>query len=210
MRAYGALHWRLAGRVGVTRTRGGFPRIALLGVCALTYPAGSGACSAQESIHVLDAARIRSERPASEAVLTLKVSSKKQQVSCDVLVVGASTGGVAAALAVARDKHSVCLTEETSWIGGQMTAQGVSAFDGNRYIETTGATASFQQLRHWERSPSRFRWAPLFPSSSITFWPPRRISEQPILRTALIACTRSSGRSARHQEHWHPLPYNTA
>ena len=43
----------------------------------------------------------------------------------DVLIIGGSLGGVAAALAVARWGHTVILTEETNWLGGQLTAQGV-------------------------------------------------------------------------------------
>jgi hypothetical protein len=114
----------------------------------LTWPARSRAQSIGQPVHVLDVQRVRADQPARAAILTLTIPRKTQQVFCDVLVVGASTGGVAAALAVARENHSVCMTEETNWVGGQMTAQGVSAFDGNAYIETTGATASFEELRH--------------------------------------------------------------
>lgn len=68
---------------------------------------------------------------------------------------GASVGGVAAALAAAQGNHRVCLTEETYWIGGQMTSQGVAALDENPYIETTGGTASYQRarddIRHYYR-----------------------------------------------------------
>lgn len=45
--------------------------------------------------------------------------------SCDVLVVGGGLGGVAAALAATRRGFKVLLTEETDWIGGQLTAQAV-------------------------------------------------------------------------------------
>ncbi|SPE42020.1 conserved hypothetical protein [Candidatus Sulfopaludibacter sp. SbA3] len=54
---------------------------------------------------------------------------------------------MAAALAGARAGLRVCLTEVTAWLGGQMTSQGVSALDENRYIETSGATRSYQELR---------------------------------------------------------------
>jgi FAD dependent oxidoreductase len=50
---------------------------------------------------------------------------------CDVLVVGGGLGGVAAATAAADRGVDTCLTEETSWLGGQLSAQGVSAPDGN-------------------------------------------------------------------------------
>ena len=69
------------------------------------------------------------------------------EVECEVLVAGGGMGGVAAALAAARAGRSVLLTEETDWLGGQMTAQGVSALDEHRYIETFGGTASYLALR---------------------------------------------------------------
>jgi hypothetical protein len=56
-------------------------------------------------------------------------------------------GGCAAALAACRAGRNVVLTEETDWLGGQMTSQGVSALDEHRYIETFGGTESYQELR---------------------------------------------------------------
>ena len=40
------------------------------------------------------------------------------------------------------------LLEETDWLGGQMTAQGVSALDEHEYIESFGGTASYYSLRN--------------------------------------------------------------
>ncbi len=120
-------------------------------VVGLRVPLARAASSGGQ-VQVLDVMRVSAERPASAAILTLTLPSTPRQIACDVLVAGASTGGLAAALAAAAGRHSVCLTEETDWIGGQMTAQGVSAFDGNRYIETTGPTASFAELRQRIRS----------------------------------------------------------
>src|SRR5438876_2825634 len=70
-----------------------------------------------------------------------------RELECEVLVAGGGMGGVAAALAAARAGRSVLLTEETDWLGGQMTAQGVSALDEHRFIETFGGTASYLALR---------------------------------------------------------------
>ncbi len=70
-----------------------------------------------------------------------------REVECEVLVVGGGTGGVAAALAAARRGRRVCLVEETDWLGGQLTAQGVSALDEHDLIERFGGTASYDALR---------------------------------------------------------------
>lgn len=70
-----------------------------------------------------------------------------RETECEVLVAGGGMGGVAAALAAARAGRSVVLAEETGWLGGQMTAQGVSALDEHRFIESFGGTASYIALR---------------------------------------------------------------
>jgi NADPH-dependent 2,4-dienoyl-CoA reductase/sulfur reductase-like enzyme len=41
----------------------------------------------------------------------------------DILIVGGGTGGAAAAMMACALGHSVILTEETDWIGGQLTSQ---------------------------------------------------------------------------------------
>jgi hypothetical protein len=67
-------------------------------------------------------------------------------MKADVLVVGGGTGGCAAALAAARNDLRVILTEETDWIGGQLTAQAVPP-DEHRWIETHGATRAYRDFR---------------------------------------------------------------
>ena len=47
----------------------------------------------------------------------------------DVIVAGAGTGGIGAAIQAARLGVSVLLVEETDWVGGQMLAAGVTAMD---------------------------------------------------------------------------------
>lgn len=68
-------------------------------------------------------------------------------LTADVLVVGGGVGGVAAALAALQLGRTVILTEETDWLGGQLTAQAVPP-DENPWIETTGCTASYRQFRN--------------------------------------------------------------
>jgi hypothetical protein len=64
----------------------------------------------------------------------------------DVLVIGGGTGGCAAALAAARNGWRVILTEETDWIGGQLTAQAVPP-DEHPWIEAFGATRAYREFR---------------------------------------------------------------
>ncbi len=51
----------------------------------------------------------------------------------DVVVVGAGTGGIGAAIQAARLGVRVALVEETDWVGGQATAAGVSTMDGPQH-----------------------------------------------------------------------------
>jgi hypothetical protein len=119
-----------------------------------------------QPVRVVDVMRISADQPPEAGVVTLTAPPLGPGVSCDVLVVGGGTGGVAAALAAAAGGHSVCLTEETNWVGGQLTAQGVAALDENKDTESGGATASYLKLRdtirayyqqHYKLSPAAAR-----------------------------------------------------
>ena len=72
---------------------------------------------------------------------------KKTIYKCDIAIIGGSMGGVAAALAALERGYNVILTETTDWLGGQMTSQGVSAFDEHPPIETLGCTERYSELR---------------------------------------------------------------
>src|SRR5579884_3296551 len=69
-----------------------------------------------------------------------------EEMHADVVIVGGGTGGCAAALAVARAGRRVILTEETDWIGGQLTAQAVPP-DEHPWIESFGATRLYRRFR---------------------------------------------------------------
>lgn len=69
------------------------------------------------------------------------------EIGCDILVVGGTLGGCAAALAAGEMGARVCLVERTHWLGGQLTVQGVCTPDENQWIETTGCTARYAALR---------------------------------------------------------------
>ena len=61
----------------------------------------------------------------------LGVSCEKTSMETDVLVIGGGSSGVAAALSSAREGAETTLLEEGPWLGGMLTAAGVSAVDGN-------------------------------------------------------------------------------
>lgn len=72
---------------------------------------------------------------------------KRKELSADVVIAGAGIGGFAAAMAALRNGHTVILTEETDWIGGQFTQQGLSCPDEHPWIETHGATQLYRDFR---------------------------------------------------------------
>lgn len=70
---------------------------------------------------------------------------------CDILIAGGSFGGCAAALSAAKLGKNVIITEETSWIGGQATTQGVP-LDEHPWIEKFGRTLSYANFRQGVRN----------------------------------------------------------
>lgn len=73
-------------------------------------------------------------------------TGSRQDFSADVVIAGGGLGGCAAALAALRNGLTVILTEETDWIGGQLTQQGVPP-DEHQWIETHGATQLYRDFR---------------------------------------------------------------
>ncbi|MFD0663565.1 FAD-dependent oxidoreductase [Thermocatellispora tengchongensis] len=67
-------------------------------------------------------------------------------MKADLVVAGGGLGGVAAALTAARLGHHVVLTEETDWLGGQLTAQAVPS-DEHPWIETEHISPGYRELR---------------------------------------------------------------
>src|SRR5690554_1505208 len=71
---------------------------------------------------------------------------RKKMEKFDVVVVGGSIGGVLSAYSLAKRNHQVLLIEETDWIGGQFTSQGVPS-DEHDFIEETGITQTYRKFR---------------------------------------------------------------
>src|SRR5580765_8862470 len=110
-----------------------FPRRCFLKTLAAAAPLGSIATSLPLAGQTRAESQARHDRRGHE-------------LEAEVIVVGGGLGGCATALAAARYGLRVIMTEETDWIGGQLTAQAVPP-DENPWIETFGATRSYFELR---------------------------------------------------------------
>lgn len=71
-----------------------------------------------------------------------------REFSADLVIAGGGMGGCAAALSALRHGLRVVMTEETDWIGGQLTQQGLSCPDEHQWIESFGATQLYRNLRY--------------------------------------------------------------
>ncbi|WNR46134.1 FAD-dependent oxidoreductase [Paenibacillus roseipurpureus] len=69
----------------------------------------------------------------------------------DLIIIGGGLGGCAAAMAAVRRGLRVLMTEETDWIGGQLTSQAVPP-DEHRWIESFGCTRSYRTFRERVRA----------------------------------------------------------
>lgn len=74
-------------------------------------------------------------------------SALTKEMRADVIIAGGGMGGCAAALACCRNGLNVIMTEETDWIGGQLSQQGVPP-DEHQWIETHGAPKSYREYRN--------------------------------------------------------------
>jgi len=74
-----------------------------------------------------------------------------KQLETDILIVGGGVGGCAAALAAAESGLKVILTEESDWIGGQLTTQATPP-DEHGWIEEFGCTRSYRSFRNAVRN----------------------------------------------------------
>ena len=67
------------------------------------------------------------------AVTTL-YCSQNESLTYDIVIVGGGTSGTAAAIQAGRMGADVLLLQEQEWLGGMLTAAGVSATDGNHKL----------------------------------------------------------------------------
>jgi len=66
----------------------------------------------------------------------ISCGSGVQTRETEVLVIGGTTSGISAGLQSARLNVPTLIVEETPWLGGMMTAAGVSATDGNHLLNS--------------------------------------------------------------------------
>ena len=88
---------------------------------------------------------------ASQKRVASPDKARVSELKTDVCILGGGLGGIATALAICRNGMRAILTEQTDWIGGQITQQGVPA-DEHQWIETHGAPASYREYRNRVRA----------------------------------------------------------
>lgn len=81
----------------------------------------------------------------------------EKEYHADLVIIGGGLGGCAAAWAAAGQGKTVIMTEETEWIGGQLTSQAVPP-DEHPWIEQYGATAGYRLFRTKVRDFYRTRY----------------------------------------------------
>jgi hypothetical protein len=152
-----------------------------------------GTCSGANVAIVLTrmAGNLPIEIPKSAGAKPLEPTpADKIRDSYDVIIAGAGTGGVGAAVQAARMGRSVLLLEETDWIGGQMNAAAVTSMDEagtlvrerGVYRELVGLIASYYQ-------PLGINYLTAYGNSHVCVEP--RIGQQLLYK--LLADARGSG-----------------
>lgn len=86
-----------------------------------------------------------------QAVSKAKYIPESNLYCADIVIAGAGLGGCASAFAALRNGHSVIMTEETDWIGGQLSQQGVPP-DEHDWIEDQGCTEFYRAFRQAVRA----------------------------------------------------------
>jgi hypothetical protein len=90
---------------------------------------------------------LATEKASIKNAVELKKKQGMETLSADLVIAGGGMGGLAAALAALRNGQTVILTEETDWVGGQVSQQGVPP-DEHMWIETHGATKLYREYRN--------------------------------------------------------------
>ena len=97
--------------------------------------------SAIISAPILSFGKSKAKEAKNHVIYTDKI------LEADAVVIGGGLGGFASALSLLQNNKTVILTEETDWIGGQLTQQGVPP-DEHPWIEFTGSTQMYRDFRN--------------------------------------------------------------
>ena len=117
-------------------------------------------------------------------------NEEANELRSDVVIIGGGFGGCATALAACRNGLNVVMTEETDWIGGQVSQQGVPP-DEHPWIETHGAPASYRTFRNKVREYYRRNYPLTDEARACEFLNPgdglvSRLCHEPIVSEAVL------------------------
>jgi hypothetical protein len=87
----------------------------------------------------------------------------QQKMKTQVLVIGGGVGGTAAGIQSARMRVQTTIVEQSNWLGGMLTAAGVSATDGNNLLPS-GMWEEFRQAmyKHYGKKNLASGWVSNF------------------------------------------------
>lgn len=93
------------------------------------------------------------------SVVSVAIGQSHQTIHTEALVVGGTTGGIAAGLQAARSGTKTVIVEQTPWLGGMLTAAGVSCTDGNDVFKS-GIWQEFREelKKHYQRKYLSTGW----------------------------------------------------
>jgi hypothetical protein len=111
----------------------------------------------------------------SSASSSLSLSRLDAAARYDLVVVGAGTGGVAAAIQAARMGLRVALMEETDWIGGQMTAAAVTSLDEGNFLKAGNRSGIYREFVELVKG----HYAALGKSTGTAYFTPASTSFEP-------------------------------
>ena len=119
----------------------------------------------------------------------------------DILIVGGGAGAIGAALSALRLGKSVIMSEETDWIGGQLTAQAVPP-DENPWIEDFGASSTYMRWAEGVREYYRRHYPLTAKARQIRYFNPgqgnvSRLCHEPRVALAVIEAMLAPYRSSQ-------------
>ena len=93
-------------------------------------------------------AMFTSAAQAASPVLAAIPRTPDQTIECELLVIGGGLAGTATAYESLKAGRTVCMTDLTDWIGGQISSQGTSALDeAKRQRELLFYASGYKELR---------------------------------------------------------------